>query len=161
MTTFPPLAITPLWAHVNSDLVDLLDLIPEDQLNWSPKPELWNFRGILIHMISGRYGMMAAVVKDGLPVPDILRDGQTSDGLKALLGSSWERMVPFLADPASLAREYAPYPGTTRPLSGHDLAFGQLEHDIHHRADVLHYLAQLGIEHQEPDTLARMAREDA
>jgi uncharacterized damage-inducible protein DinB len=30
--------------------------------------------------------------------------------------------------------------------TGHWIAFHLLEHDIHHRADIFHYLALLGIE---------------
>ena len=37
--------LTPTWARFNDGLIRLVDHIPEDQLNWSPKPELWNFRG--------------------------------------------------------------------------------------------------------------------
>ena len=158
--SYPSLNITPLWSHVNNDLVDLLAALPEDKLEWSPEPRLWNAKGVLLHIIIGRYGMMAAVVQDGLPVPDILRDGQTGAGLQELLRSSWQRMQPFLADPAQLDRAYGPYPGATRPLDGHALAFGQLEHDIHHRADIYRYHGLLGIAHEEPDTLARIAREE-
>ena len=158
--TFAPLDITHMWARVNDELIEVLDSLPDDKVDWSPSPELWNFRGILLHIIIGRHGLMAAIVQDGQPSPDILREGQTKDGLKAQLLLSWRRMEPFLSDAALLAREYdVPFEGQTRRLSGHWLAFGQLEHDIHHRADLYRYLGLLGIEHPEPDTVARRLQE--
>ncbi len=52
-----------------------------------------------------------------------------------------------------------PVQGSTVRAKGHWLAFGHLEHDVHHRADIIHYLDALGIDHPEPDTLARMLAE--
>jgi len=158
-TTFPPLDITPIWARVNDELIELLDLAPDDKLDWSPKPELWNLKGILLHVVLGR-GLIAAYVQDGTPVQDALQAGQTKEGLKEVLRRSWESMVPFLSDAGLLNREYEiPYEGQTVRLNGHWLAFGQIEHDIHHRADIIHYLGLLGIAHPEPDTIERRLRE--
>ena len=157
---FPALDITPMWARINAELVELLDLIPDDKLDWSPSPQLWNFKGILLHIVIGRHGLMQMIVKDGKQAPDVMREGQTADGLKEQLRVSWQRMAPFLSDASQLAREYdVPFEGQTKRLSGHWLASGQLEHDIHHRADIYHYLGQLGVEHGEPDALARRLRE--
>ncbi|MDE3094599.1 MAG: hypothetical protein KGK07_01185 [Chloroflexota bacterium] len=53
-------------------------------------------------------------------------------------------MGAFLADDRLLDAEYADFSGP--PLSGHWIAFHLLEHDIHRRADVLHYLALPGVD---------------
>ena len=48
-----------------------------------------------------------------------------------------------MSDPAKVDATYiTPW----EPTNGHWLAFHALEHDIHHRADIFHYLAMLGIE---------------
>ena len=45
------------------------------------------------------------------------------------------------------------YPDGNRERKlGHWIAFHLLEHDIHHRADIFHYLALLEIEHPEIGT---------
>jgi uncharacterized damage-inducible protein DinB len=158
--TFAPLDITAYWALVNDDLIEAIDRLSEEQLNWSPRPELWNFKGILLHVAFGRHSMLAGAVQDGLETPDVLRLGQTKDGLKEQLRVSWQRMGPFLCDPEALAREYdVQVLSQAGRLTGHAMAFGQLEHDIHHRADILHYFRELGIGHSEPDTLERVLRE--
>jgi uncharacterized damage-inducible protein DinB len=161
-SAYAPLDITPLWARVNDELIELLDLIPDDQLNWSPSPELWNFKGILIHIIYGRHSMMAGFLEDGAAMPDVLALAQTKEALRDQLRVSWQRMLPFLRDREQLDRVYeVAVLSENGRLNGHALAFGQLEHDIHHRADILHYLGMLGIAHEEPDTPARVLREQA
>ena len=154
---FAPLDITPLWVHINDELIELVDVMPEDKLDWSPSPELWNTRGILLHIAIGRHGTMSAIIKDGKTAPDIIRGGQTPQGLKDQLRIGWERLQPLLTDPEALDREYdLPFGDKTGRLTGHWLAAGHVEHDIHHRADIYHYLALLGVKHGEPDTIMRM-----
>src|SRR5581483_10788414 len=49
-----PLDIVPYWREIHEHVLHILDIIPEDKLNWTPKPELWNSRGILIHIADAR-----------------------------------------------------------------------------------------------------------
>ena len=159
MTEYAPLAITPLWAGISDEFIELIDLIPDDKLNWSPKPESWNFKGILLHVVFDQHFLMEQIVGDGKQGPDVLNEGQTKLGLKEMFRVTWERMQPFLSDAAALDREYeGTFGGQKRSVSGHELAFGQLEHAIHHRADIHHYLAALDIDPGEPDTLARFIK---
>jgi uncharacterized damage-inducible protein DinB len=160
VTQYAPLDITPMWSRVNDDLIRLVDLVPEDKMDWSPKPELWNARGILIHVCFGRYMLMQGLDGDTVPVPDVLREGQTREGLKEQLRLSWRRLDVLLTSPERLAAEFDinVEAGTAR-LNGNWTAVGLLEHDIHHRADILHYLALLGIDHPEPDAVAAYIKE--
>ena len=149
--TYPQLDITAHWSRLNDGIVRLVDYIPDDKLNWSPKPELWNLSGILVHVATARHNWMIRDAKDGEASPDVLGDSQTKDDLKRHLQTSWERLLRFLSDPAKLA---ATYESIYEPynISGHWIAFHGLEHDIHHRADIFHYLALLGIEHPDITT---------
>jgi uncharacterized damage-inducible protein DinB len=148
MTQYPSLDVTPFWSGLNDQLVQLVDIIPDEKMNWSPKPELWNFRGILIHINNARHNWLNSVVKDGQPTPDVLREGQTREGLRAQFRDSWQRLERFLADPERLGATYEDdWDGETQQLSGHWIACHLFEHDVHHRADIFHYLALLGIEH--------------
>ena len=146
--TFPPLAITRYWAPVNDQLLSLVDLIPDDRLDWSPKPELFNFRGILVHISMGRHTWLTRDVQDAESSPDVLAEGQTKQDLKEQLQVSWMRMERFLANPDQLNATYVIRGGPVR-RDGHWIAFHGMEHDIHHRADIFHYLALLGIDHGE------------
>ena len=150
-STYPSLNITPHWADLNDHLIELVDLIPDGKMDWSPSPEQWNFRGILLHTVGGRLGWLANTVGDGEPMPDYMKKGQTTDGLKELLRESWERMARFLSDPQKLDAAYQHPTGELNYLDppttdGHYIAYHRFVHDVEHRGDVMRLLAQLGID---------------
>ena len=132
------------WAQMNDDLIALIDFVPDAQINWSPKPELWNFRGILIHIAAARDDWLGEVVHDGRDAPNVWQSVRSKAEIKEAYRRTWGRMAAFLADDRWLDGEYSGFRGT--PVSGHWIAFHLLEHDIHHRADILHYLALLGVD---------------
>lgn len=146
--TFAALDIVPFWSRLNDELIELLDLVPDEQINWSPKPELWNFRGILLHIAGSRDYWMGRIVQDGDPAPSVYETTRSKEEIKSEYRRTWGRLQRFLADPANLATTYR----EDAVVSGHWIAFHVLEHDIHHRADIFHYLALLGIEHPEVGT---------
>lgn len=146
--TFPPLAVTKYWAPVNDQLLSLIDLIPDDKLDWSPKPELFSLRKICDHIAQGRHTWMTRDVQDGEPPPSVIATEQTKEELKEQLQISWQRMERFLSDPEQLDATYIIRGGRMR-RDGHWIAYHGMEHDIHHRADIFHYLALLGIDHGE------------
>ncbi len=137
----PRIEITPYWAAVQRDLLALVDLIPDERMDWSPKPELWNFRSILLHIASARDYWMGKIVGDGDPAASVYETAHSRDEMKVQFTRTWGRLGRFLTDPVALEREYQ----EDAVVSGHWIAFHVLEHDIHHRADLLHYLALLGI----------------
>lgn len=55
---FAKLDIVPVWSRFNDELIKLVEYVPDDKVNWSPKPDLYNFRGILLHIAATRYGWM-------------------------------------------------------------------------------------------------------
>lgn len=146
MAPYAPLDIGEIWKRTNETIVSLVDVIPDDRLNWSPRPARWNFKGTLIHIISGRDQWLTNVIRDGVVAPDVLRLAQTKDGIKEQLGRSWERIATsLLSTDAQLGAEYETSWDAGR-RTGHWVAFHVLEHDIHHRADIFWYLDELGVE---------------
>jgi uncharacterized damage-inducible protein DinB len=144
--TFPKLDITPYWDSVQEDLLRIVDLIPQDKMNWSPKPELWNSQGILIHVSDARDQWMTRDVQDGEEYRNIWTTARTKDDLKRELVRSYERMRRFLANQSQL--DAAHQSEWREHFTGHWIAFHLLEHDIHHRAELMQRLALLGIEHE-------------
>ncbi len=139
----PRIAITSTWARLNEGLIRLVDYIPADKMNWSPREGLWNFRGILLHIANARDNWMGYTVKDGVDAPDVWQTVRTKAEVQASYARTWQRLQPFLGDEAKLEATYEDDPA---PVTGHWIAYHLLEHDIHHRADIFHYLALLGIE---------------
>jgi uncharacterized damage-inducible protein DinB len=145
--------VLPFWARMNEQLIQLIDYIPDDKMNWSPKPELWNFRGILIHVSMARHNWLGNQIRDGEVSPDVLRESQTKDLLKRQLAVSWQRLERFLSDPEKMSASYdGMYYGKPTAFTADWLAYHLLEHDVHHRADLFTYMALLGIEHPNVET---------
>ena len=147
------LDIAEQWGRMNDTLIGLIDYIPDDKLDWSPRQDLWNFRGILAHVATTRHSWLATVVQDGEATPDVFGSIGNKEGVEEQVQLSWTRVERFLSDQAKLDMVYEgvrfdePY-----SYSGHWIAFHLLEHDLHHRADIFHYLALLEIEHPEIGT---------
>ena len=137
------LDIVPVWARFNDELINLVDFVPDDKMNWSPKPQLWNFRGILMHIAATRDNWLKGAVHDGIEAPDVYATARTRTDFQEAYRRTWARLECFLSNAEQLD---AIYQDERAPVSGHWIAFHLLEHDIHHRADIFHYLALLGIE---------------
>ena len=148
--SYPPLDLTRSWSDLTQHLIELVDVVPEGKMNWSPSPEVWNFRGLFLHIAGARHHWLQNAVHDGEQSPDIVRQGQTADGLKTVLRESWERMLRFLSDADKLNKRYRPPPGDPNyvdpgPFDGHFIAYHRLLHDVHHRADILRHFELLGV----------------
>ena len=149
-TAYPLLDIGAHWGRLNDTLNQLVDCVPEDTLDWSPREDLWSFRTILSHVSSTRQNWLTP---DGVDREDVLVAVKTKDDIKTLLLKSWARVERFLSEQRYLDRVYeGERDGQEYSYSGHWIAFHLLEHDIHHRADIFHYLALLEIEHPEIGT---------
>ena len=142
-----PLDIGQYWRSVQSDLVRIVDLYPDGSLGWTPKDSLWNSRGIVIHVSDARDRWLTRDVQDGEPYPNIWTTARTKEDLKRELVRTFSRLERFLANQAQLDRIYADERDAARTYNGHWIAFHLLEHDIHHRAELLQRLALLDIAH--------------
>lgn len=96
MTPYAPLDIGQYWEDVNEHIIELVDLIPEDRMTWSPTPSEWNFRGTLAHLIGARY-FIDMFTGGPPPNPDVLADSATHEGVKRHLRLSWARVQEFIS----------------------------------------------------------------
>lgn len=160
-TSYPPVDITAQWGRLNDTIIELVNYVPDDKLDWSPRENLWNFKGILLHILMTRDGWLGGFVKDGEEAPNLFENTRSKADIQRELRRSWDRLSRFLSDPARLTASYRwGTEGSSeeelqifdKEESGHWVAFHLLEHDIHHRSDIFHYLALLDIEHPEIGT---------
>ncbi len=149
----PHIDITEQWGRLNDGLIGLIEYIPDDKLEWSPQDDLWDIHHILAHVVFSRHNWMGNSVTQKIKAEEIHEATATKAGAQEGLRRSWARVMRFLSDEASLDRVFEGEAGG-QPFSyrGHWIAFHLLEQDIHHRADIFHYLALLGIEHPEVET---------
>lgn len=149
---FPALEISPYWRGVQDDIVRIVGLIPEDKMHWTPKEDLWNSRGILIHIADARDRWLSdlpGAVHDGDPYPNIWTTVRTAEDLARELERTFARVERFLRNPGQLAASYEEtWDGKTWTNPGHWIAYHLLEHDIHHRTELMQRLALLGIAHE-------------
>src|SRR6185295_14934931 len=139
--------ILPTWRNLNDMLLELVDHVPDDRMEWSPRPGLWTFRHIFQHLCEAREQWMNRAINDGDTDIDIYANVHTRDEIKSAFRETWRRIERVFADQARLDATYQDRYWAEAPLrNGHWVAFHLLEHDIHHRADMLLYLALLGIE---------------
>jgi uncharacterized damage-inducible protein DinB len=148
MPKFPPINLTEHWQSVYDSIRRIIDLVPEDKWDWTPREGLWNSRGIAIHIADCRDSWLSFTVKDGEPYPNIWSTVRSTDDLRREHARAWARLQRFLASQEALDAEYEDdWDGKKVMLSGHWIAFHIFEHDVHHRAELLQRLALLGVEH--------------
>ncbi len=141
--TFVPLNIASYWDAVQNDLLAIVDLIPEGQMGYSPIPEMWNFQGLLLHVADAREGWLSEDIGDGNEDIDIWKNVRSRDEIRSALEQTYRRLQAFLSNQSQLDAQYK---SEWRDFDGHWVAFHLLEHDIHHRAHMLHYLAMLDVD---------------
>ena len=152
MTTDSPskLDFAAHWGRLNDTIIALVDYVPDDKMDWSPREDLWDFRTILSHISSTRDNWLTP---QGVDREEVLATVKSKDDVKERLRQSWLRVESFLSEQRYLDRVYEGTRGDVDySFSGHWIAFHMLEHDIHHRSDVFHYLALLDVEHPEVET---------
>ena len=141
------LDLVPTWANLNDMLIELVDYVPDDRMQWSPKPEMWSFRHLFQHIAEAREQWMNRAIADGEPDIDVYPNVHSKEDIKAAFDHTWRRIERVFTDQPRLDAVYRDRYWAGAPLrNGHWVAFHLLEHDIHHRADILLYLALLGIE---------------
>ena len=149
----PRIEITEMYGRLNEGLIDLVEYIPDDKLEWSPQDGLWDFHHILAHLVFARHNWMGNSISQKIKPEQIHGLMATKIGMQEQLRRSWEAVKRFLSDEANLDRVYkGETDGQPYSFRGHFIAYHLLEHDIHHRADVFHYLALLGVEHPDVET---------
>ena len=143
-----PIDVGPYWADLNEQLCELLKLVPSARLDEAPEGE-WGVRDVARHIIGGREHWLANSLGRGsgeIPAP-----GSGVPELLEALRESWARVAAFLSDTDALDAVYEPPAGDPfyvdpPEFRGHYVAFHRLAHDLHHRAQMLDRIRDLGIE---------------
>jgi hypothetical protein len=152
MGEMPRLDWTPHWRTINSNLIELVDLIPEERWQWAPREGEWTAPLILTHLILARYHGPIPEPSDLVRIGQVPVTCQERSGLKDELRNSWSMIERFVSDGPRLDALYpsgatGPFSYTAEPerYDGHYIAYHRFAHDLHHRSTVIGYLAQLGV----------------
>jgi hypothetical protein len=114
------LDIVPVWGHLNDMLIELVDFVPEERMQWSPRPELWSFHHIFLHLAEAREQWMDRAIHDGEPDIGVYANVHTKDEIKDAFRRTWDRIARVFADQQRLDATYRDRYWAAAPLrTGH------------------------------------------
>ena len=146
-TTFPFENLTRFWMNeVRPPIGQALELVPDDKLDWAPAEDMITLGNIFMHIAEASDWWISEVMYgegfvDYTPCPSAPRDK-----IAIMLDGHWRRLEDLFAHTERLEPIYdmSKY-GRERKPTGWWIFMHLLEHDIHHRSQINHYLRILGI----------------
>jgi len=137
---------------MNTNLIEIVELFPEESLDWIPREGEWSARQILVHLILARYHGPIAGPTDMAHMDEAIVHCNTREGITGELRISWVMLARFLSDPTKLDCVYDSsggidrgYVGEPKRYTGHYIAYHRFAHDLHHRSTLVGHLSQLGV----------------
>ena len=136
------------WQSIRRGLIEALDQLDDEQLQFVPRPGLWSLGQVACHIADAEDGWFRHVTTGELDEwPEFkAEDYPTVESVKKLLAQVHERTEAYLitlddADLEQIVR--APW-GSTFPLRW--IIWHVLEHEIHHRGEIYLMLGLMGME---------------
>jgi len=137
------------WQSVRDGLVETINKLRDDELDFKPYPTAWTVRELLLHIAQEERGERDYGVRQTLDAFPAAYDSQeyaTRDAIQALLAAVHAETVAYLAtlEDGDLGQTIAtPWGASYRLIEmlGH-----LIEHEIHHRAELSLILGMLGRE---------------
>jgi uncharacterized damage-inducible protein DinB len=151
MTTKSSITIARLaqfWMEeVKPPIPKALELTPDDKLDWAPAKDMITLGNIFMHIVEASDWWITTVINnkkftDYTPCPSLPKPE-----IAGLLDAHWKRLEEFFASaPEVLKQEYDMRRfKRDSSVTGEWIFLHLLEHDIHHRSQINHYLRILGI----------------
>ncbi len=136
------------FEEVKPPIMKALDKVPEDKLDWMPAKDMISLGNIFMHIAEASDWWITTIIDgkestDYTPCPSFPRDK-----IKTLLDEHWDRLENYFARCPEMTRKEIPHQwrGETHIITGRWIMMHLLEHDIHHRSQINHYLRIMGIE---------------
>lgn len=146
--SFPFDTMTGFWLdEVRPPIGRALDVAPESKLNWAPNDNMITLGNLFMHIAEASDWWISAIVDSGDYTDYTPCLSHPKNDIAVMLDKHWKRLEDFFARaPKVLEGEYdmSKY-GRDRTVSGYWIFLHLLEHDIHHRSQINHYLRILGI----------------
>ena len=133
--------------EVKPPIMKALEATPDDKLEWIPAEKMITLGNIFMHISEASDWWITRVIykkeaKDYTPCKSFPRDH-----IKTLLDDHWYRLEKFFdACPKILEGKYLiDWRKPPETVDGFWIMLHLLEHDIHHRSQINHYLRILGV----------------
>ena len=136
------------WAEVRDGLLQALDKLADEQLDFVPVEGLWSLGRVACHIAGAEDGWFRYVIArelNGWP-PYTTKDYPTVEAVKTLLTEAHARTQAYLA-----TLDIADLDQTIETPWGEQVTLGWiiwhvLEHEIHHRGEIFLMLGLMGLE---------------
>jgi len=146
--SFPFETMTGFWlSEIKPPIGKALDIAPDGRLDWAPADNMITLGNIFMHIAEGSDWWISAIVDNGEYTDYTPCPSYPKADIAVMLDKHWKRLENFFARaPQVLEKEYdmSKY-GRDKTVTGHWIFLHLLEHDIHHRSQINHYLRILGI----------------
>ncbi len=135
------------WSAVRQGLFEALDLLRDEQLDFTPCKGLWSLRETIVHIASTEDGWLRYYTQNRRHEPEPQpADYATISSLKTLLDEMHQRTLEqFAIDPPGMMEQVCRLPWGGEVSMGWAI-WHVLEHEIHHRGEVYLMLGMMGIE---------------
>ena len=136
------------WGEVRDGLISALDVLADEQLDFTPREGLWSLGTVARHIASAEEGWFRYVIGRSLTGwPEYAADDYpTVESVTSLLAGVHARTEGYLVTVATAQLQQpvkSPW-GPEFPLQW--IIWHVLEHEIHHRGEIFLMLGLLGIE---------------
>ncbi|NLI15668.1 MAG: hypothetical protein GX409_05205 [candidate division Zixibacteria bacterium] len=141
-------ALANFWIfEVKPPLTQALELVPDDKLDWSPKPEMIKLGHIFYHIAECSAWWIGTLIDKETPPPDVPSNGLTKRMLSEMMEKHWQTLERFFSRCPEILENTYEYTdqGKIHKYDGQWIMFHIFEHDIHHRSQINQYLRILGI----------------
>ena len=141
--------ISEFWLNgIRPPLDKALELVPDDKLDWAPNDKMITLGNIFMHIAEASSWWICRIIDqtdfyDYTPCPSFPKDK-----IRELMADHWRRMEDFFERCPDLFEKTYPHNWRGKPvqLTAQWIMLHLLEHDIHHRSQINHYLRILEIE---------------
>ncbi len=134
--------------EVKPPIMQALKKTPDDKLDWGPADQMITLGNIFMHIAEASNWWISKIIdgkdyKDLTPCPSYPKPE-----IENLLNDHWLRLEDFFERCPGITEKEIPHKwrGEIHMITGKWIMMHLLEHDIHHRSQINHYLRILGIE---------------
>ncbi|MBD3216911.1 MAG: hypothetical protein GF310_01450 [candidate division Zixibacteria bacterium] len=138
------------WRNaVRPGLIEALEAVPDDKLDWIPAEGMIPLGMIFLHIAETSDWWYDDIIKGEASTELAFLDKQcpSRDKIAEYMEKHWERLEKFFAEDEGAMKTVYEREGDSWKISksGYWIFMHLFEHDIHHRSQIHHYLRILGI----------------
>lgn len=135
--------------RIKPSMTQLLDMAPDDKLDWAPAKEMITLGMLFLHIAEASDWWYDEIIKGKESIELALPDKKCPPKaeIKKHMDDHWNRLERFFGEEEDILENIYEKKLETRTISknGYWIFMHLFEHDIHHHSQIRHYLRILGL----------------